>query len=217
MRPALAALALLVLAGCAEPGPPATAPEGWTAEGDRWWVPGTDTSAAFRDLSTLEAMGVARDGSEFVRWGQEKMTDLYRTNPEVVDSVFGADVVPVLQAGVPAGGDYGAESEALVDRAKTDFFQRYNSSRTVPQTEPIVVPDSLAGVSGRVVVQVYVSPEKEPLAVKVVEGTGTALDGLVMRRAVESTYTDAWVRERPGQSAGVNVANWVRFSNTFGG
>ena len=216
MRLALPALALLLAAGCAEPGPPATAPEGWESAGDRWWVPGTDTSAAFRDLSTLDAMGVARDDSEFVRWSQEKMTDLYRTNPEVVDSVFAADVVPVLQAGVPAGDDYGAEADALVDRVKTDFFQRYNSSRTLPQTEPIVAPDSLADVSGRVVVQVYLSPEQEPLAVRVVEGTGTALDGLVMRRAIESEFTPAWVRERPGQSAGVEVVNWVRFSNTFG-
>ena len=216
-RAALSALVVLAAAGCAEPGPPAAPPEGWTAEGDRWWVPGTDTSAAFRDLSTVEAMGVARDESEFVRWAQEKMTDLYRTNPEVVDSVFGADVLPVLQAGVPSGGDYGAEADALVNQVKTDFFQRYNSSRPAPRTDPLVVPDSLAGVSGRVVVQVYLTPEKEPVAVELVEGTGTTLDEIVMRRAIGNEFTDAWVRERPGQSAGVNVPNWVRVENTFGG
>ena len=220
MRAALALAALLSaaapLAGCAEPGPPAAPPEGWAAEGDRWWVPGTDTSAAFRDLSTVEAMGVARDGSEFVRWTQEKMTDLYRTNPEVVDSVFGAEFLPVVEAGVPSGDDYGAEAEGLVNRVKTDFFQRYNPSRTLPREDVLAVPDSLAAVSGRVVVQVYLSPEKEPLAVEVVEGTGTGLDRIVMRRAIESEYTDAWVRKRAGQSAGVNVPNWVRVTNTFG-
>lgn len=216
MRPALAALVLVLAAGCAEPGPPAAPPEGWTAEGGRWWVPGTDTSAAFRDLSTIEGMGVAREGSEFVRWSQEKMTDLYRTNPEVVDSVFGADFVAVVEDGVPSGGDYGAEADALVKGVKADFFQRYNPAQTVPRADALVVPDSLAGVSGRVAVQVYLTPEKEPVAVELLEGTGTTLDEITMRRAVESEYTDAWVREGAGQTRGVNVPNWVRVTNTFG-
>ena len=217
MRAALAPLvALIVLAGCADSGPPADPPEGWASAGDRWWVPGTDTTAAFRDLSTVEAMGVAREGSEFVRWTQEKMTDLYRTNPEVVDSVFGAEFLTTIEDGVPSGDDYGAEAEGLVNRVKTDFFQRYNPSRTLPREDAFVVPGDLADVSGRVVVQVYLSPEKEPLAAEVVEGTGTALDQIAMRRAIESEFTDAWVRERAGQSAGVNVPNWVRVTNTFG-
>lgn len=222
MRSALLPLVALCLAagvplsGCADPAPPSTPPEGWTADGDRWWVPGTDTSAAFRDLSTIEAMGVARDGSEFVRWTQEKMTDLYRTNPEVVDSVFGAEFLETIQAGVPSSDDYGTEAEGLVKRVKTEFFQRYNSAQPVPRADPFPVPSDLADASGRVVVQVYLSPEKEPLAVELVEGTGTALDQISMRRAIESEYTDAWVRETAGRSAGTNVENWARVVNTFG-
>ena len=38
----------------------------------------------------------------------------------------------------------------------------------------------------------------------------------VMRRAIESEFTPAWVRPRAGQSGGVEVPNWVRVANTFG-
>lgn len=220
MRPAAtlaAVFAALALTACAEPGPPATPPEGWTAEGDRWWIPGTDTSAAFRDLETIAAMDVVReDEPEFVRWFQEEMTELYRTNPEVVDSVFGAQFIEEVRAGLPQGDDYAEASTGLVRRVQTDFYQRYNPAQVVPGAEPLAVPEELSDVSGRVVVQVYVNPEKEPVAVKLVEGTGTALDQMAMRRAVENEFTDAWVRPRAGRGAGQNVPNWVRIASTFG-
>jgi hypothetical protein len=210
--------AVLVLAACAEPGPPAAPPEGWVAEGDRWYVPGTDTEAAFRDLESVEAMGVLReDEPEFVQWFQTKMDELYRTNPEVVDSVFGAEFLPAVREGIPAGDDYETAAQGLVRRVQTDFYQRYNPAQYSPPAEPVVIPDSLADVDGQVVLQVYVNRDKEPVAVKVVEGTGTALDQIAMRRAIDSAFTDAWVRETAGQSAGVNVPNWVRVTSTFGG
>ena len=218
MRPAaLVALAALTLAACSEPGPPQTPPEGWVAEGSQWWVPGTDTSAAFRNLSTLETMDVVRDDSEFVRWFQERLTDLYRTNPEVVDSVFGAEFVPVIEANAPSGDDYAAAAEGLVNQVKNDFFQRYNAARYQPPAEPLSIPSDLSTASGEVTVQVYVNPDKQPVAVELLEGTGTALDQIAMRRAIDSSFTDAWVRETAGRSAGVNIPNWVRITSSFGG
>ena len=218
MRPLALLAAAVTLAACSEAGPPAEPPEGWVAAGEtRWYVPGVDTTEAFRDLTTLEAMGVVReDASEFVRWFQERMTDLYRTNPEVVDSVFGAEFLPLVEQGVPSGDDYGPAAEAFVDQVKTDFYQRYNPAQYTRTTEPLALPADLADVSGRAVVQVYVNPAKEPVAVKLVEGTGTRLDQIAMRRATESTFTDAWVRETAGRSAGVNVDNWVRITTDFG-
>ena len=217
MRPLLALAAVALLSACAEPGPPATPPDGWVeASPTRWYVPGTDTTAAFRDLSTLEAMGVARDETEFVRWVQEKMTDLYRTGPETVDSVFAADYLDEVRAGVPSGDDYGEEADALVNRIKTDIFQRYNASRYAPQEEPLVIPDSLADVSGRIDVQVYVDTDNQPVAIRLVEGTGTALDQMFMRRALGATFTDAWVRETAGRSAGTEIPSWVHISSDFG-
>ena len=217
MRPlAVLALCAVALAACSDSRPPSDPPEGWVADGDRWWVPGTDTTAAFRDLSTIEAMGVARDESEFVRWFQEQMTDLYRTSPEVVDSVFEAEYLPTVRSGVPAGGDYSTGARDLLNTVKTDFFQRYNAARYSPPAEPLAIPADLASESGQVVVQLYVNEAKEPVAVKLVEGTGTELDGIAMRRALQSTFTDAWVRETAGRSAGKNIPNWVRITSTFG-
>ena len=219
MRPFLALAVLsLALAACEEARPPSEPPEGWAvADPGRWYVPGTDTSAAFRDLSTLETMGVARDESEFIRWVQEKMTDIYRTDPETVDSVFAAEFLDEVRAGIPAGDDYGPQADALVNRIKTDFFQRYNASRYDAPDEPLVLPADLAEVSGRIAVQVYVDRDNQPTAIRLVEGTGTELDQVFMRRVLSSTFTDAWVRPSAGRVAGVEIPSWVHVSNDFTG
>ena len=217
MRPTVL-LAVLALAACADPAPPSAPPEGWVEAGDdRWFVPGADTTTAFRDLTTIEAMGVERDESEFVRWVQERMTDIYRTNPEVVDSVFAAEFLDDVRAGVPADGDYGAGADALVNRIKRDIYQRYNSTRYAPPEEPLVIPAELQDATGRIAVQVYVDTDNQPVAIKLVEGTGTALDQMFMRRALSSTFTDAWVRPTAGRSAGVKIMSWAHVSNTYAG
>ncbi len=219
MRLAVLVLAAVAtLAACSEPaGPPSTPPEGWTAEGDRWWVPGIDTSAAFRELATLDTMGVVQaDDPELIRWFQERLTEFYRTNPEIVDSVFRAQFVPVIEEQVPPGDDYATAAEGVLRQIKNDFYQRYNATRVQPPTDPLALPTDLQGTGGQVTVQVYVNPDKQPVAVELVEGTGTALDQIAMRRAIESTFTDAWVRPTAGRSGGVNIPNWVWITSTFG-
>mgnify|MGYP001803251426 CR=1 FL=1 len=58
------AASLVVLAACGGTGgDPLTPPEGWTSNGAdaalaAWWHADGDTAVAFRDLSTLETMGV---------------------------------------------------------------------------------------------------------------------------------------------------------------
>ncbi len=56
-----------------------------------------------------------------------------------------------------------------------------------------------------------------PVAVEVVEGTGTGLDLAAAGDAARARYTSAWVRSGPGDSAGVPVRNWVRITRSFGG
>ena len=226
MRFALVLLAALTAAACAS-GPDVGPPADWETDGaGRYWAPGTDTDVAFRDLSSLDAMGVADVESEFIRWAQEnELIQLYRSNPEVVDSVFAADFAePLRQAA--AGNDDAEAVDAAVNDVKRDFYQRYNNSRKAPSE--LAVPDSLARVSGQVVLDVYVQQDDAlaeagdeypfvPVAVHVVEGTGTGLDALAAGDAARARYTSAWVRSGPGNAAGVPVDNWVRITRTFGG
>lgn len=208
-------LAPLLVAACTDPGPAAEPPEGWIAESPtRWYQPGADTAAAFRDLSTLEAMGVERDDTEFVRWAQEKMTDLYRTQPEIVDSILVADYLDEMRQGIPDGPDYADQADAFVRRLKTEYYQRFNPARYQPAGE-LAVPQDLADADGTITTQVYVDADNQPTAVWLLEGTGTQLDQIMMRRAIEGTYTDAWVRPTAGQSAGVKIPSWVRITNTY--
>lgn len=206
---------LLLLAACGGEAAPIGPPEGWTASGDRWWAPGADTSAAFRDLTSFETMGVEPAPDAYDRWIQEQLLPIYRSNPEVADSVFTAGFAPELS---PPDGttDFQAAAATAANDVKRDFYQRFNGSRKVPGAG-IVVPDSLAGVSGEVVLQVYVAPDKQPLAVELLAGTGTALDRMAMREAALSEYTDGWVRPTRGQSAGVTIPTWVRVTQRFGG
>src|SRR5690606_7323442 len=114
----------------------------------------------------------------------------------VFTAEFAADLVR------PAGDTTSAS--VLANNVKRDVYQRFNGARKMTGGE-FVVPDSLAGVSGEIELQVYVAPDRRPVAVRLLSGTGTALDQIAMRDAVTSTYSDGWVRPTAGQSAGVNI------------
>ena len=225
MRLALVLLAALLAAACAS-GPDAGPPADWESDGaGRYWAPGTDTGRAFRDLSSLDAMGVANEESEFLRWVQENLIQIYRSNPEVVDSVFNAEFGERLREAA-AQADDAAATDAVVNEVKRDFYQRYNNARK-NETE-LAVPDSLQRVSGEVVLDVFVRQDDAlaaagdpypfvPVAVQVVEGTGTGLDALAVGDVARARYTSAWVRETAGRSAGTPIDNWVRITRSFGG
>ena len=108
-------LLMVFWVGCAseeivETGPP----EGWQAEDARWWRTGFDTTDIFRNLETLADMNVT--GSEvtyvaspniarrrasqmewFERAVKQKLIQLYRNHPEVVDTLVERHIVPTLQ------------------------------------------------------------------------------------------------------------------------
>ena len=213
MRLIAVLFAAVALAAC-QSSAPTGPPEGWVGEGNRWWVAGADTAAAFRDLDSFETMGVDAPPSEFAGWVRDKLLVLYRTNPEVVDSVYTAGFVPDLAP--PAGAaDYAAESESVANQLKRDFYQRYNHTNKMPGPG-LAIPDSLTGVRGEVVMQVYVNRDTQPVAVQLLEGTGTYLDTMAMRDAATASYTEAWVRPRAGQSAGVKIPSWIRVTQRFG-
>src|SRR5690606_3648737 len=77
-------------------------PPGWAADGTRWWRDGVDTTGLYRDLETLEAMGVAREPltyaadqsiamrgdigrAQLERAVKNSLIRLYRNQPAVVD------------------------------------------------------------------------------------------------------------------------------------
>lgn len=207
---------MAVAVGCSPAAPETGPPEGWEASGARWWLAGSDTTQVFRDLSTLDAMGVTRQGTPFVMWAQEAFTDLYRSNPEVVDSLFAAVVIPALQGNEPADAVYDRSAAALINEVKLDVFARYRNAAKKAGAEGLKVPADLQNVRGVVELQILVDASGQPVSIELLQSTGTALDDLVMRNAVEATYTDAWVVPGPGKG-GVKIPTWVRVSQPFGG
>ena len=199
----------LVIAGCggegsADFGPPT----GWSADGlDRWWQEGVDTSLAFRDLDTFEGMALGerpdgkRDESPTHRNVQAQFVQLYRNQPEIIDSLFTHIAVPMIDA-----RSRQEDRDAVVrdiNRAmnKAFFFARPKSEPQVP----IVYPDSLrtAGVGGAVKLQVYLDAEGEPLAIKTIDSVHPTLDAIALR----ATTQKRWI---PAALGGETIPSWVR-------
>ncbi|MEM8556552.1 MAG: energy transducer TonB [Bacteroidota bacterium] len=227
--PLVLAAALVVLAACGGPGgDPLTPPEGWTSNGPdaalaAWWLADTDTTVAFRDLSTLESMGIA-EGEGLVAQVKRGRLDgaeapdqdggligLFRNNPEAVDSVFMAVGVPIIRGET-------ASSVDDVRSLRTDVYRRmtqeYRRSGTLGSVDPslAIYPDSLRqnGIGGTVTMQVHLNRRGEPIAAKVLESAHPTLDRLALNVAANRRYNPATV----GQDS---VASWVRFGIPYYG
>ena len=199
-------------------------PDGWEEVAAGQWVrTGADVDGAFRDLSTIESMGLDSASSDVMRYAKEQMLYLYRTSPEIVDSLFEADAAPLFDRSFPSEG-FKDEVDTVVNDAKKALLgdgtnvstYRQAMAKTGSATVPAVYPDSLkaAGVTGRVVVQTYVNAEKQPVAVQLIESVNPTLDALVMRQAATSEYTSAWVVTGP-RRGGVAIPNYVRTTVPF--
>ncbi|MEM8598938.1 MAG: energy transducer TonB [Bacteroidota bacterium] len=216
------AACLVVLAACGGVGSdPLTPPAGWASNGPdaplaAWWHADVDTASAFRDLSTLETMGIA-EGAGLVAQVKRGRLDgadeanpdggligLFRNNPEAVDSVFNAVGVPLIRE---------ASSVADVRSLRTDVYRRvaqdYRKSGPLGQIDPslVIYPDSLRqnGVEGSVTMQVHVNPQGEAVAAKVLEPAHPTLDRLALNVAANRRYNPATA----GQDS---VASWLRIS-----
>lgn len=199
-------LALFVLAGCASE-PDLGPPPGWNAEGDRWWQEGVDTTVAFRDLETFEAMALSerpdgkRDEGPSHRNVQQQFIALYRNQPEVIDSLFTAIAVPMIDDRAQED-----DREALIRDINRELNRVFFYPRPAPDQEvDIAYPDSLRqqGIGGDVKVQVYLSEEGEPLALKLVESAHPTLDRIALS-------TRAQMRWIPAAVAGEPIRSYVR-------
>ncbi len=216
----LAALLLLSAfwAGCGgAPDDPAAPPDGWQASGDYWWREGVDTSAAFADLSSLEAMGLAESttyaaaagpmtDAQFATSVKRSIVAIYRHEPQVIDSVVEAAVLPEVQNMRDEG------PEALRSRAYSlarEHVTEPSAALQVGEDVPVPYPDSLrASVGGAVRMQVRLDAEGAPQAVELLEGVHPTLDAIALRAATR-------MRWEPMRVDGEAIPSWVRFTVRF--
>lgn len=242
LRPILGAASLVVvlltgfvLAGCSESAEISTeVPEGWTADGDRWWTASVDTSTAFRHLETMDDMGIPgthllnlrltgntaseqdlarRKIAQHVKVG---LLPLYRNRPEVVDSLFEKYVFPKL-ADAPVKGDV----QPVINRYKRDGYRILSRHFRAPHTLlklgediPVPVPDSLIGTNleGSVFMQVYIDNEGNPRAIEKISGVHPVLDRIAMRATTRMRWQPAYVLR--GAKA-EPISSWARFRVNF--
>ena len=182
---------LAALAACG--GPDLGPPDGWesSADGSRWWRAGTDTTGLFPDHATFESMGIERrvEGPRH-RNVQMRLINLYRHNPELVDSVFTVAAEPYL-----SGSGNQVPLDDAVAEATRRIHQVYRSPRQSPDVKlgrevPYVYPDSLAGVEGAVEIQAFLTTADggAPVALKVTESVHPALDALALQAATQMRY-----------------------------
>ncbi len=222
-------LAAPLLAGCSssENGNATEAPPDWETASDRWWKSGTDTSEAFRNLESLEAMGLTEEvtfaasatgitDEQAARQAKSNVLPLYRHEPQVVDSIFAQYVAPELEKAVAAGGD----AREAVDQFKNtsydllrDHFNEPRERLALGEDVDVTYPDSLRQTaSGEVQMQVRLNAEGEPVAVELLEGVHPTLDRIAMRTATQMRWDPAQVAQG---SEWQPIPSWVRFAVHF--
>lgn len=207
-------------------------PEGWTGQAGLWWQAGTDTTVAFRNVGDFEAMGspledvvygrgTATTRQQLVNGVKREFMPMFQSNPELVDSLFTTMGRPkIMRATLKT------DLNAQVDELSKDIFRsitrHYQQPRTLKKLGsfdqakidkdivPISQPDSLKaqGVYGRVQMQVYLNPEGEPLAVKVLDPVHPVLDDLAQKAATQMRWRPAYLR-------GKGVYGWALFNVNF--
>lgn len=229
-------LLMVFWVGCAteetvETGPPVD----WQAEGVRWWRTGVDTTGLFRNLETLADMNVT--GSEvtyvaspnvarrrasqqewFERAVKQKLIQLYRNHPEVVDSLVEHHIVPTLKE-----VDLDADLQKEVDRFKDksyrflhkNYFQAPQQKLQVGRDIEMPYPASARErqAAGTVHVQVYVNAEGEPLSIELLESVDPDLDGIAMRTMTQMRWRPAYLMVTSNWK---EVPAWTRIKIKFG-
>jgi hypothetical protein len=211
-------------------------PEGWVGNDvDRWWKSGADTALVFRDLETLQAMGIqmepvvydatvalsgqARVGEErLIHYVKQSLLPLFRNRPEVVDSLFDELVSPKIRK-IGATADPGSAVAKFKRDGYRTIYRHFHEPRTVLRvgTDIIVdVPDSLAGTAaGRTEsFQVYISAEGEPLAAELLSGIHPVLDRIALLATLQMRWQPAYLLK--GRKS-VPLEAWARFRIKFPG
>jgi TonB family protein len=230
IAPALTGL-LLLLAGCGGGGDDPTAPpSGWSVSETRMWKSTVDTAAVFRDMNSLSAMGVLEEEvtlstgtltqQQFQSAIKRTLEELYRSNPTIVDSLFEAHAVPVLEeadlgSGAVEGGELNTDlRETNKQKALKAIDKHYEQPKIQEGITGLPYPDSLRTEenSGRVEVQLHITKDGTVDAVEVIDGTHPTLNTIVMKAATKTKWNPAFVTDGQEQ---VPHAGWGRLSTNF--
>ena len=215
-------LAALVAGGCGPGEQVKTAPpEGWQADGARWWTEGADTAAAFRNLSSVRAMGVLEGSPVFaassgdatdeqiMHAAKKGLQKLYRKAPETVDSLFAEYVAPKV-ADLPRNANMQARMTSFSEKSHeliTEHFYPPTQLLRLGKDIPVSYPDSLRDQGGSVWMQVRVSAEGEPKAIKLIEGAHPVLNDVVRRAVTQMKWEPA--RVRSGDYGWHDIPSWT--------
>jgi TonB family protein len=217
---------LLFAAGCGGNDPTAP-PDGWETAEDRWWRAEADTAEAFRDLSDLSEMGILEDvdsqmaveggqvsGEDFLKAVKREMTDFYKSNPALIDSLFEQEAVAALGT-EPRTGTVEDTLDTAVQEARNllnDYYQRPQ----VQEQSSVTYPRDLyeQGVEGNVELQVRVNTSGEPTAIRLVESVHPELDAIAMRSAALMQASPARVRYNQNDEW-EDIEGWIHFDVPF--
>lgn len=215
--------------GEADLGPPS----GWEGTPEGWWRAGTDTTGMFRDLETLESMGVAGEPLTYLASGQlaarsevgrdqlrravkVSLIRLYRNEPLVVDSLFERFVTPRIEEASLVG-----DFKEIRDHFKQEGYTRISSNFQPPRTVlqlgkdvPVVYPDSLRArqVAGTVRMQVSLDREGVPVTIELLEGVHPVLDALALQATTQMRWRPAYLLRKGNWKP---IPAWVRFNINF--
>ena len=231
----LSSLLILWTSGCGGKDVAQTEPpSGWETADGKWWQAELDTAGVFPDLETLESIGaegemtlaanaqIAQQSGvatqQLARSVKQSLIEIYRNDPEVVDSLFEQYVMPKL-ADVQVTGD----RAALVEKHKREGYNLITKHFREPRTTltlgpdgdiPVGYPDSLSaqGVSGTVRTQVRLNEKGEPQAIELIESVHPVLDAITLRATSEMRWQPAYVLKGNDWEA---VPSWARFNISF--
>ena len=229
-------LPMLLLSGCQPTEDvPLSIPKGWDGNSMLWWQIGADTTGAYRNLETMEEMGVpgshllsasldgrsSRDSDlaqrKFNQYVKESLIELFRNEPDVVDSLFDKFVVPKME-GINLEGDV----QPLIKKHQREAYRvlarHFRSPRTLTklgQDIPVIVPDSLKEqqISGKVFIQLALNKEGVPIALEKIEGVHPTLDRIAMQALTQMSWQPAYLLTGGKSNA---IPSWVRMKVRFG-
>lgn len=219
--------AALILIGCEPDAPQDEPPAEWQTAEEAWWHPDADSAEVFRDLETLEDMGITDEEvpvdleeatrDQIVRAVQDELKPLYQHHPDIMDTLFTEVVEPMID-----DADMTMEGGVIVSEITEDAYEEITEGHfREPQaiTElttdvSITYPEELRdeGPEGTVRTRVYVNEEGRAASVRLIEGVHPELDAIAMNAATRMEWEPAYIME---DGEWVAHPSWTDFDITF--